>query len=132
MGTRVLIVSDPGIVKAGILGRVAALLKDAGVTGDAFTQVEPNPSVETVRAAHDMFRRSRAAFVVAVGGGSAMDVGKVVAVLAAHGGTALDYEGGGKVPGPGVPVVAIPTTAGPRSQVTIRSLITDPHRALQL
>ena len=62
MGTRVLIVSDPGIVKAGILDRVASLLKDAGVTGDAFTQVEPNPSVETVHAAHDMFRRSRAAF----------------------------------------------------------------------
>ena len=132
MGTRVLIVSDPGIAKAGILDRVASLLKDAGVTGDAFTQVEPNPSVETVHAAHDMFRRSRAAFVVAVGGGSAMDVGKVVAVLAAHGGTAPDYEGIGKVPGPGVPVVAIPTTAGTGSEVTVFAVITDRQRKFKM
>ena len=132
MGTRVLVVSDPGIAKAGILDRVEALLKDAGVTGDAFTQVEPNPSVETVHAAHDMFRRSRASFVVAVGGGSAMDVGKVVAVLAAHGGTAPDYEGIGKVPGPGVPVVAIPTTAGTGSEVTVFAVITDRQRKFKM
>ncbi len=132
MGARVLVVSDPGVAKAGILDRVQTLLKDAGVVGDAFTQVEPNPSVETVNAAHDMFRRSRAAFVVAAGGGSAMDVGKIVAVLAAHGGTVLDYEGMGKVPGPGVPVVAIPTTAGTGSEVTIFSVITDRQRKFKL
>jgi alcohol dehydrogenase class IV len=132
MGTRTLVISDPGIAKAGILDRVQALLQQAGVSGDAFTQVEPNPSIETVQAAHDMFRRSRAAFVVAVGGGSAMDVGKVVAVLAAHGGTVLEYEGMGKVPGAGVPVVAIPTTAGTGSEVTVFSVITDRQRKFKL
>ncbi len=132
LGARALVISDPGIVKAGILDRVTSLLQGAGVTGDAFTQVEPNPSIETVNAAHDMFRRSRGAFVVAVGGGSSMDVGKVVAVLAAHGGTVLDYEGLGKVPGPGVPVVAIPTTAGTGSEVTIFSVITDHQRKFKL
>ncbi len=132
MGTRALVVSDPGIAKAGILDRVHGLLQDAGVSGDAFTQVEPNPSVETVHAAHDMFRRSRAAFVVAAGGGSAMDVGKVVAVLAAHGGTVHDYEGIGKVSGPGVPVVAIPTTAGTGSEVTVFAVITDRLRKFKM
>ncbi len=132
MGSRTLVISDPGIAKAGILDRVQSLLQAAGVSGDAFTQVEPNPSIETVQAAHDMFRRSRAAFVVVVGGGSAMDVGKVVAVLAAHGGTVLDYEGIGKVPGAGVPVVAIPTTAGTGSEVTVFSVITDRQRKFKL
>ncbi len=132
MGPRALVVSDPGIVKAGILDRVLAALNDAGVAADSFTQVEPNPSVETVHAAHDLFRRTRASFVVAAGGGSAMDVGKVVAVLAAHGGTVLDYEGIGKVPGPGVPVVAIPTTAGTGSEVTIFAVITNRERKFKM
>lgn len=132
LGNRALVISDPGVAKAGILDRVAELLKTAGVAGDAFTQVEPNPSVETVHAAHDMFRRSRAAFVVEVGGGSAMDVGKAVGVLAGHGGTILDYEGIGKVPGPGVPVVAIPTTAGTGSEVTVFAVITDRRRKFKM
>ncbi len=132
LGTRALVISDPGVAKAGILDRVYELLKTAGVAGDAFTQVEPNPSVETVHAAHDMFRRSRAAFVVEVGGGSAMDVGKAVGVLAGHGGTVLDYEGMGKVPGPGVPVVAIPTTAGTGSEVTVFAVITDRQRKFKM
>lgn len=132
LGNRALVVSDPGIVKAGLLDRVLGLLTEAGVAAEAFTQVEPNPSVETVHAAGDLFRRARAAFVVAVGGGSAMDVAKVVAVLAAHGGTVHDYEGVGKVPGPGVPVVAIPTTAGTGSEVTIFSVITDRQRRFKM
>jgi alcohol dehydrogenase class IV len=132
MGSRALVVSDPGIAKAGILDRVLGALRDAGVAAESFAQVEPNPSVETVHAAHDLFRRTRAAFVVAAGGGSAMDVGKVVAVLAAHGGTALDYEGIGKVPGPGVPVVAIPTTAGTGSEVTVFAVITNRERKFKM
>jgi len=132
LGNRALLISDPGVAKAGIVDRVADLLKTAGVTGDAFTQVEPNPSVETVHAAHEMFRRSRATFVVEVGGGSAMDVGKAVGVLAGHGGTILDYEGIGKVPGPGVPVVAIPTTAGTGSEVTVFAVITDRQRKFKM
>lgn len=131
-GARTVVVSDPGIAKAGILDRIVALLSDAGVAAEAFTQVEPNPSVETVHAAHDLFRRSRAAFVLGVGGGSAMDVAKVVAVLAAHGGRVHDYEGIGKVPGPGVPCVAIPTTAGTGSEVTIYSVITDRPRRFKM
>ena len=132
LGNRALVVSDPGIAKAGILDRVEGLLREASVAAEAFTQVEPNPSVETTHAAHDLFRRTRAAFVVAVGGGSAMDVAKVVGALAAHGGTVHDYEGIGKVPGPGVPVVAIPTTAGTGSEVTVFAVITDRERKFKM
>lgn len=132
LGSRAIVVSDPGIAKAGILDRVLGALDQAAVTAEPYPHVEPNPSIETVDAAHDLFRRTRSAFVVGVGGGSAMDVAKVVAVLAAHGGTVRDYEGMGKVPGPGVPCVAIPTTAGTGSEVTIFSVITDRQRKFKM
>ena len=132
LGSRAIVVSDPGIAKAGILDRVLGALDLAAVTAEPYPHVEPNPSIETVDAAHDLFRRTRSAFVVGVGGGSAMDVAKVVAVLAAHGGTVRDYEGMGKVPGPGVPCVAIPTTAGTGSEVTIFSVITDRQRKFKM
>lgn len=131
-GRRALVVSDPGIAKAGILDRVLGFLRDAHVSSDAFTSVEPNPSVETVEAAHALYRKSDAEFVVAVGGGSSMDVAKVVAVLAAHGGGVRDYEGIGKVPGPVVPSVAIPTTAGTGSEVTVFAVITDRQRRFKM
>jgi alcohol dehydrogenase class IV len=132
LGSRAIVVSDPGIAKAGILDRVLSALDQAGVTAEPYPSVEPNPSVETVDAAHDLFRRTRSAFVLGVGGGSAMDVAKVVAVLAAHGGGVRDYEGMGKVPGPGVPCVAVPTTAGTGSEVTIFSVITDRQRKFKM
>jgi len=131
-GRRAVIVSDPGVAKAGILPRILSLLGDAGIDVEPFTDVEANPSVETVHAAVDRFRRTRASFVVGVGGGSSMDVAKVVGVLGAYGGTVRDYEGIGKVPAPGVPVAAIPTTAGTGSEVTIFSVITDRERRFKM
>ncbi len=131
-GARALVVSDPGVARAGILDRVLGLLRDAQVSADAFTSVEPNPSVETVEAAYAQYRTSDAEFVVAAGGGSSMDVAKVVAALAAHGGVVRDYEGIGKVPGPVVPSVAIPTTAGTGSEVTVFAVITDRQRKFKM
>jgi alcohol dehydrogenase class IV len=131
-GGRAVVVSDPGVAKAGILPRLLTLLHDAGITAEPFTDVEPNPSVETVNAAVDRFRRTRASFVIGAGGGSAMDVAKVVGVLGAHGGAVHDYEGIGKVPGPGLPVAAVPTTAGTGSEVTIFSVITDRERRFKM
>jgi alcohol dehydrogenase class IV len=126
------VVSDPGVAKAGILPRVLSLLSDAGIGTEPFADVEANPSVETVNAATDRFRRTRASFVIGAGGGSAMDVAKVVGVLGAHGGSVHDYAGIGKVPGVGVPVVAIPTTAGTGSEVTVFSVITDRERRFKM
>lgn len=131
-GARAVVVSDPGVAKAGIVARILSLLTDAGIHAEPFTDVEPNPSVETVNAAVDRFRRTRAAFVIGVGGGSAMDVAKVTGVIGAHGGAVQDYEGIGKIPAPGVPVAAIPTTAGTGSEVTIFSVITDRERRFKM
>jgi alcohol dehydrogenase class IV len=132
LGGRAVVISDPGVAAAGILDRVRSWLHDAGVATDAFTAVEPNPSVETVTRAYEFVTRAGAEFLVAVGGGSAMDVAKVASVLARFGGTVLDYEGIGKVPGPGMTTVAIPTTAGTGSEVTVFAVITDRARTFKL
>ena len=67
-GERAVVVSDPGVAKAGILPRLLTLLNNAGISAEPFTDVEPNPSVETVTAAVDRFRRTRASFVIGAGG----------------------------------------------------------------
>ena len=84
----------------------------AGIKADAFTETEGNPSVETVEKAKEQFLASGADFIVALGGGSPMDVAKAVGVVAKYGGSITEYEGGGKVPGDIIPLIVIPTTAG--------------------
>lgn len=131
-GRRPLVVSDPGIAGAGILQQVLDVLAPAVAHVESFSEVEPNPSIETVERAAEAYRRGDCDCVVAVGGGSAMDVAKVTAVLASHGGVVRDYEGVGKVPGPTVPVVAIPTTAGTGSEVTVYAVVTDRERPFKM
>ncbi|MBI3998079.1 MAG: iron-containing alcohol dehydrogenase [Armatimonadetes bacterium] len=131
-GERLLVVSDPGIAAAGILEKVAAQVQATGRRTEIVADVEPNPSVETVERATEAYRRSGAQWILAVGGGSAMDVGKAVALLAVHPGRIGAYEGVGKVPGPTAPLVCVPTTAGTGSEVTIFSVITDRQRKFKM
>ncbi len=131
-GRRPLVVSDPGIAAAGILQQVLDVLAPVVAHIEPFSEVEPNPGSETVERAAGAYRRGDCDCVVAVGGGSALDVGKVGAVLASHGGVVRDYEGVGKVPGPTVPVVAIPTTAGTGSEVTANAVISDKERRIKM
>ncbi len=131
-GERVLVVSDPGVAAAGILDRVTAALGAAGRRPETAADVEPNPSAETADRAAATYKRAGCQWVLAVGGGSAMDVGKAVALLAAHPGPIGAYEGVGKVPGPVAPLVCVPTTAGTGSEVTIFSVITDRTRKFKM
>ena len=126
------IISGPHLNKMGTVGKCAAMLEAAGIPTDAFTETEGNPSVETVDKATAKFLETGADCIVALGGGSPMDVAKAVGVLAKYGGRITDYEGGGKVPGEIVPLVAIPTTAGTGSEVTAFSVITDHSRDYKL
>jgi alcohol dehydrogenase len=97
-----------------------------------FTETEGNPSVETVEAATAAYIKSGADYIIALGGGSPMDVAKAVGVIAKYGGNIAEYEGGGKVPGDIIPLIAIPTTAGTGSEVTAFSVITDHSRNYKL
>ena len=126
------IISGPHLEKIGMVDKCREALKAAGIESDAFTQTEGNPSTDTVAKAAEGFKSSNADFIVAFGGGSPLDVAKAVAVIASYGGNITDYEGGGKVPGPVVPMIAIPTTAGTGSEVTAFSVITDHNRNYKL
>ena len=131
-GKHAFIISGPHLKKMGLVEKAAESLRAEGILVDDFTDIEGNPSVTTVEAATEAFQASGADFIVAFGGGSPMDVAKAVGVVAKYGGSITEYEGGGKVPGPIVPQIAIPTTAGTGSEVTAFSVITDHSRNYKL
>lgn len=128
----VFIISGPHLKQMGIVAKVEDICKAVGVSASAFTETEANPSVETVVKATKAYEESGADCIIALGGGSPMDVAKAVGVVAKYGGSITEYEGGGKVPGDIVPLIAIPTTAGTGSEVTAFSVITDHSRNYKL
>lgn len=131
-GSHAFIISGPHLAKMGLVEKAADYLKTVDIKTDAFTESEANPSVATVEKATEKFKESGADFIVAFGGGSPMDVAKAVGVVAKYGGSITEYEGAHKVPGPIIPLIAIPTTAGTGSEVTAFSVITDHSRDYKL
>ncbi|HIV68930.1 MAG TPA: iron-containing alcohol dehydrogenase [Candidatus Butyricicoccus stercorigallinarum] len=129
---RVLLISGPHLNKMGVVGRLRDSIVSAGAACETFTDVEANPSMETVEKAAAAYHAFGADAIVAIGGGSPMDVAKAVGVVVTYGGSIAQYEGVGTVPGPIVPLIAIPTTAGTGSEVTTFSVITDHSRNYKL
>ena len=115
------LVTDAGVVKAGLADRVRDPLVAAGLAVELFTDVHPNPIEEDVEKGVEAFRRAGASGLIALGGGSPMDVAKAIAVLVTHQGPLSrfdDAKGGDKhITNPVPPVYAIPTTAGTGSEV---------------
>ncbi len=128
----VLLVSDHGLERIGVVKKVCDIIEQNGVKCTAYLEVIPNPTIEIVNEATALYKECGAGCIVALGGGSPMDVAKAVGVLANHGGEITDYEGLHKVPGPIVPMIAIPTTAGTGSEVTASAVITDVERNYKL
>ena len=128
----VLLVSDRGLESIGVVKKVQDIIEAGNITCTLFLDVIPNPTVDTVNQAAALYRECGAESIVALGGGSSIDVAKAVGVLANYGGKITDYEGLYKVPGPIVPVTAIPTTAGTGSEVTASAVITDESRNYKL
>ncbi len=126
--TRPLLVTDKGVVAAGLADAVLAHLDNAVV----FDEVRANPDIELVGRASVVYRESGCNGLVALGGGSSMDTAKSVGVEVAHGGSIVEYEYGGtpittRIP----PLVAVPTTAGTGSEATLWAVITDPERKIK-
>jgi len=127
-GTRVLIVTDPGVVKAGIAAKVVAVLEAAKIPSAVFDAVDPNPVeqnvVDGVRAYHD----AKADLIVTVGGGAPLDTGKLIALKVTHDRPLVDYDdatGGDRFITSNVPpILAIPTTAGTGSEVGRSGVVT--------
>lgn len=126
-----LIVTDQGVVKAGLLDRVVEPLKDASTNYVVYDEVVFNPPLATVAVGSDLYQKSGCDGLVAVGGGSSMDCAKAIGVEIAHGEPVLEYEcaeGKKELSKRIPPLICIPTTAGTGSEVTLWAVITDPAR----
>ncbi len=124
-GRRALIVSDPGIVKAGYVTRAASYLVAAGVLTRVYGDVQENPSTVDVDRCVEIAREFRADFIIGLGGGSSMDTAKGCNFIFTNGGVMQDYWGTGKAAKPMLPMIAIPTTAGTGSECQSYALISD-------
>ncbi|MBJ6759218.1 iron-containing alcohol dehydrogenase [Myxococcaceae bacterium JPH2] len=126
--TRPLVVTDAGVVKAGLVSRVLETLKSAGVTCAVFDRVEPNPTEADVFAGLEAYRQNGCDGVIALGGGSALDAGKLVQLLTTHEPPLSRYDdatGGDQFIREDVPpLIAIPTTAGTGSEVGRSGVVT--------
>ncbi len=129
LGARaVLLVSDPGLVQTGLVGQFESSLAAGGRSITVFTGVSSNPTTAEVHAGLELARAVGVQALVALGGGSAIDVAKGIALLMANGGTYADYQWGGKpITQRSLPVLAAPTTAGTGSEVSKVAVIVDPE-----
>lgn len=121
---RPFIVTDPYMVECGYAAQLTASLDDAGIPYAMFGDCVPDPTTDSVYAALAQLKDGGHDSVVALGGGSSLDTAKAVAVLARHGGLMRDYKVPRTAP-VGLPIIAIPTTAGTGSEVTRVAVITD-------
>ena len=125
---KVLLITDPGLVQAGVAQQVVEMLKQAAVEVEIFDAVEPDPSIQVATKAAEMAKNVKANVLIALGGGSAIDTAKSAALLVTNGGYLKDYAGVNKVVKPILPLIAVPTTAGTGSEVTIFAVMSDPDK----
>lgn len=121
----VFLISDHGLEAIGVVKRIQDIIEESGLKCTTYLEVKANPTAAIVAEATDLYNDCGATSIIALGGGGPMDVAKAVGVVATYGGKIFDYEGNFKVPGPIVPIFAIPTTAGTGSEVTASAVITD-------
>ena len=124
---KALVVTDAGLVACGVAGKVTALLDNAHCPYEVFSDVKANPTVKTVKDGTAAFKKAMADYIIAVGGGSVMDTAKAVGIIANNPEYAdvLSLEGVAQTKNRSVPLIAVATTAGTASEVTINYVITD-------
>jgi alcohol dehydrogenase len=130
-GTHVLIITDKGVVDAGILDKIIEPLKKEKINFEIFDQVEPEPPITNSLNAQKMGTTAKANVLVGVGGGSSMDVTKVASVLMKEKVEVKDLFGVEKVTRPGIPTIMVPTTSGTGSEVTRMAVLTDKEENLK-
>ena len=118
--------------KAGITDKIVDLLKAAGIKEiHLYEQVEHDPSTETVDLGAKLARESRADAVIGIGGGSALDAAKAIACMVKNEGTAVEYQSGREIEQPGIPFIALPTTAGTGAEVTPNAVLTNKKKEIK-
>ena len=139
--TNALIVTDPGIAKIGYADKIAQNLHAAGISSTCFADVTPDPTLQNVQDGLKQYLDETCDLIVSIGGGSAIDCGKGIAMILTNSGPSgaackpervigkfADYMGVDKIPNPGAPLIAIPTTGGTGSEVSKVTVITDTER----
>ncbi len=129
---RALIVTDSFLYETGVADQVGGALLEAGVEYAVYYRVKPNPTIDVVNECINAALKLKVDLLVAVGGGSAMDTAKAVSIVAANGGRVEDYEGVDRSKEPGLPIVAVNTTAGTGSECTVFYIVTDPARGSKM
>ena len=121
-GSNVLLVVDPGLLKAGLISPITAPLKKAKIPFTVYDKVDPEPGLKLADKGTKIAKKAKCDCVVGVGGGSSMDVAKAIAILITNGGKAVDYLGLGLIKKPGVPKIMVPTSSGTGAEVTFTAV----------
>ncbi len=121
-GSNVFLVIDPSLVRAGLIKPITAPLKKAKIPFTVYDKIDPEPGLELADKGTKIARKAGCDCVVGVGGGSAMDVAKAIAILLTNGGKAVDYLGLGLIKKAGVPKIMVPTSSGTGAEVTFTAV----------
>ncbi len=131
---KVFLVSDKSLVEAGVAKKVEDILTNAGIDYDLYSEIKPNPTIKNVTDGVEACKASNADVIVAVGGGSSMDTAKGISILMTNPDRAdiKSLNGLSNTVNRGMPVIALPTTAGTAAEVTINYVITDEEREIKM
>src|ERR687898_1936104 len=134
--SRVMLVSDPGVVEAGITPRIQELIEGEGIEVEVFERARVEPTADSFQEAADFAKEGGFDGFVAVGGGTSIDTAKVSDLISTHGGEIMDYVnlpvgGGKKPPSPLKPLLAVPTTAGTGAEATTVAILDIPEQRVK-
>ncbi len=127
-----LVVTDIGIVKLGYADELVSRLRGVGIAASLFSDVTPDPTLQNVNDGLEQYRDEGCELIISIGGGSAIDCGKGIAIKLTNDGELVDFMGVDKIPNPGAPLIAIPTTAGTGSECTKATVITDTEHNVKM
>jgi alcohol dehydrogenase class IV len=128
---KVLIITDPGVIQAGLLQNIEKPLQSVGLPFVIFDRVEADPRIEVVEKSLEKAKKEEIDLIVGFGGGSSLDIAKVTSILITNPGKIDGFFGIDLVPNPGVPVILVPTTAGTGSEVTPIAILSDTKEKLK-
>jgi len=132
VGEKLLIITDGGVAKVGILKSVTDVLEASGIRYEVFEEIVPNPPVDVIKKAARLYKEQRCSMVLGLGGGSSLDGAKAVGILAGTGGELREFACGKPIEGELCRIFAVPTTAGTGSEVTAVTVITDPVSKMKM
>ncbi len=128
---KIMIITDPGIIKSGVIKLLLKILEEGKIKYEIFDKVEADPNYKIVYEAMEFYEKFKADLIVGIGGGSSMDIAKVTSIMVTNRGNVKDYFGIDLIKLPGIKKILIPTTAGTGSEVTPIAILSDEEEKLK-